>query len=85
MAGGDAGIVEAAHLLRHVGQVDGHLVAFDLNADLDGNRRADIHAVIVHEGLRFIDAVGNGERARARRRFGLVHDGGNGVQHRLRP
>ena len=32
VAGGDAGIVEAAHLLRDLGQVDGHLVALDDDA-----------------------------------------------------
>ena len=65
MARGDAGIVEAAHLFRDVGQIDGHLVAFDLDADLDRNGRADTHAIIVHEGLRFVDSVGNGARAGA--------------------
>ena len=79
MARGDAGIVKSAHLLRHVGEIDGHFVAFDLNPNLDRNGRADIHAVIVHEGLGFVNAVGNGQRSRACRRFRLIHDHRNRI------
>ena len=40
-------------------------------------RLPTIDAVVVHEGFGLVDAVGNGARARARRRFGVIHDGGD--------
>ena len=83
VAGGDAGIVEAAHLLRHVGEVDRHLVALHHDAHLDRHRLADLDAVVVHVGLRLVDAVRDGARARARHRLGVVHDGRDRAEHRV--
>ena len=81
VAGGDGGVVEAAHLLRHVGQVDGHLVALDGDLDLDRDALADLDAVVVERGLRLVDAVGNGLGARPRGGFGAVHDLGDRGHH----
>ena len=67
-AGRQAGIVEAAHLLADVRQVDRHLVAALLDAHLDRDALADVDAVVVHEGFGFVDAIGDGARvARAPR------------------
>ena len=81
VAGGDAGIVEAAHLARDVGEIDRHLVALDDDAHLDRHLLADVDAVVVHVGLRLIDAVRDRARARARHRLGMIHDGLDGAQH----
>ena len=84
VAGGDAGIVEAAHLLRDLGQVDRHLVALDDDAHADRHRLADVDAVVVHVGFGLVDAVRDGARARARHRLGVVHDRGDRTEHRRR-
>jgi hypothetical protein len=74
VSGRDAGIVEAAHLFRDVGEIDRHLIADLCHLHLDRNRGADGNAVIIHEGFRFIDAVRNRTRARACGALGLIHD-----------
>ncbi len=84
IAGGDRGVVEAAHLLRHVGQVDGHLLALDRDLDLDRDALADVDAVVVEPRLRLVDAVRDGLGAGAGRGLGAVHDLGDRIRHRLR-
>src|SRR5262249_54187461 len=73
-ARGLAGIVEAGDLLRDVREVDLHAVARDLHAHADRHPLAELDAVIVHERLRFIDAVGNLAHTRARNRLAVIHD-----------
>jgi hypothetical protein len=65
-ARGLARIVEARDLLRHVRQIDLHAVAGDLDLDADRNALAECNAVVVHIGLRLIDAVGHLQHALAR-------------------
>jgi hypothetical protein len=43
---GGAGIIEARHLRADAAQVDGHLIAAHLDADLDRNMFAEIDAVV---------------------------------------
>ncbi len=81
MAGGDAGIVEAPHLLRDFRQIDRHLVVLDDDLDLDRHALADIDAVIVHVGLGLVGPVGDGARAGARRDLAMIHDRGDGGEH----
>src|SRR5262249_61305764 len=66
VSGGNAGIVEAPHLFRHVAQIDGHLVALDYDLDPDRHLSADVDAIVVHERFRLVDAVRDGARTRAR-------------------
>jgi hypothetical protein len=67
MAGGDAGIVEAAHLPGHLGEIDGHAVALHGDAPRLG-RLADRDAVVVHEGFRLVVTSGIERVARAAER-----------------
>ena len=80
IAGGDAGIVEAAHLARDLGEIDRHLVALDGDTHFDRHLLADVDAVVVHIGLRLIDPVRNRARARPRHRLGMIHDDFDGGQ-----
>src|ERR1700732_3552352 len=65
MPRGDPGVVEAAHLLGDLAEIDGHLVALHGDTDPDRHRLAELDAVVVHVGFGFVDAVGNGARAPA--------------------
>ena len=81
IAGGGAGIVETAHLLRNVRQVDRHPVFPDRYLDPDRDALADIDAVVVHVGLGLVNALGHGPGARPRRSLRLVHDRVDRGQH----
>src|SRR6185312_3021928 len=48
-----------SHLRADTAQVDDHLIAPHLDANFDGHVLADVHAVVVHEGFRFVNAIGN--------------------------
>ena len=76
MAGGDAGIEEAADLARDVGEIDRHLLALDgRRAPGSGSCLPTSIAVVVHVGFGLVDAVGDRARARPRRRLRVIHDG----------
>ena len=77
----DAGIVEALHLRRHLGEIDRHAVARDRDLDADRHALADVDAVVVHEGFRLIDAVRHLAHPRARQRLALVHDRFDAAEH----
>src|SRR5947199_168814 len=79
----DAGVVEAAHLLRYLAQLDCHFVVGDCYAHPDRHALANIDAIVVHVGFRLVDAAGNRAGARTRHRFGLIHDCRNRIEHRL--
>ena len=83
IGGGDAGVVEPLDLARDVGEVDGHLLARNLDADDDRDLLADIDPVVVHEGLGLVDAVGDRAGALARGPLGLIHDAPDRAQHRI--
>src|SRR6185437_12294815 len=68
-----ARIDAALNLGRDVGIVDGHVVARDDDLDLDRNAHV-AHAVIVEEGFRAVDAVGNPGDAGADRRLAAVEN-----------
>ena len=80
---GDAGIVESRHLRADAAQIDGHLVAVDFDPDLDRNMLAEIDAVVVHERLRLVNAVGNLAHRRARQSLALLVDQLDALLERL--
>ena len=79
--GGLAGVVEAAHLVAHAAQVDGHPVVRDGDLHPDRHAAAGVDAVVVQERLGLVDAVGDRAHALARGRLALVHDGADAAQH----
>ena len=83
VACGRTGVVETAHLLRDVRQVDGHPVAGHRRLHPDRDALADVDPVIVHVGLCLVDAIGDGARAFAGRPFGFEHDCVHRRQHLL--
>src|SRR5439155_6015992 len=85
VAGGDAGIVEAAHLFRYLAQVDRHLVALDYDTHADRHFPADVDAVFVHVGFCLVDTGGDCARAHARHRLGVVHDRGDRSEYGVAP
>ena len=54
-----------------------------MTRDLDRHFLADVDAVVVHVGLRLVDAVRDRARAGARHRLGMIHDGLDRAQHRV--
>src|SRR5262249_12147630 len=80
-ARGLAGIVEAGDLLCDIGEIDLHAVARVLHALADRPPLAELDAVVVHERLGFIDAIGNLAPARARSRLAVIHDRFDAADH----
>ena len=77
MGGRHPRIVEALDLFGDAGEVDGHRLAGDVDAHADRHGLADVYAVVVHERLGLVDAVGDRGGRRPRRAFGPVHDRGD--------
>ena len=72
LAGRLAGVDRAAHLCAHLREVDLQAVAFDSHRDANGDRLAAIHAVVVEQRLRRVDAARKAPQPVAHDALGLV-------------